>query len=412
MKMLIDAEPHRAHAVDKALFYPAETHFDENFSTGDFLNAVFSRRQMAKKQPLSIYIQFPSKKEGGATALFFEYLKREINAQSYLFMGMNRLTRIHLLGGNDAYHIDLIRDLYHYIKDRFPFENTSSVSSIELNASSLDLANLQALKECGFNQLTVVIDQNDSDQIKQLTSWLSVVSFQTIYIKIPQSLIRLSSEAMLSLMHDIDLIHPQQIVIENFLSTLSFSEVSVLQNIHLDTRFCLFQRWIDAFNRLGYVHLGTGYWVQKKDVLVTAQREGRLHWSCYGYALELNDIVSFGIAAVSNICGVYSKNAETVKDYYQRIEDQNLPIVKGFRLKTNDLLRRTIIYKLLCEGELSVSFIELTYPIVFNSYFEKELEQLKKLETLGFIDMSDDSIIVSDKGKLIIYTICQVFDTY
>lgn len=412
MKMLIDAEPHRTHAMGKALFYPAETHFDENFRTGDFLNAVFSRRLMAKKQPLSIYIQFPTKKEGGATSLFFEYLKREINAQSYLFMGMNRLTRIHLLGGNDAHHIHLIKDLYHYIKDRFPFENEAAVSSIELNASSLDLDYLKSLQECGFNQLTVVIDQSQSDEIKQLASWLSVVSFNSISIKIPQSLILLSSEEMLALMDDIDAIHPQQIIIENFLSSLSFNEISALQDINVETKFCLFQRWIDAFNGLNYVHLGTGYWVQKKDVLVTAQREGRLHWSCYGYALELNDIVSFGIAAVSNVCGVYSKNAETLKDYYQRIEEQNLPIVKGFRLKTNDLLRRTIIYKLLCEGELSVSFIELTYPIVFNSYFEKELKQLEKLEKLGFINISEDSIVVSDKGKLVIYTICQVFDTY
>lgn len=412
MKMLIDAKPQRMNAMGKALFYPAETHFDENFRTGDFLNAVFSRRQMVKKQPLSIYIQFPTKKEGGATSQFFEYLKREIDAQSFLFIGMNRPTRIHLLGGNDAHHISLISDLYQYIKDRFPLENASAISSIELNASTLDLSYLRALYECGFNELTIAIDQDSTVEIKQLATWLAIVPFDAVSIKIPQSLILLSSEDMMAMMTDINAIHPQQIIIENFLSALSFNEISSLQDINLETKFSLFQRWIDAFNNLNYVHLGTGYWVQKTDILVTAQREGRLHWSYYGYSLELNDIVSFGLAAVSNVCGVYSKNAETIKDYYQRIEDQNLPIVKGFRLKTNDFLRRTIIYKLLCEGELSISFIELTYPIVFNSYFEKELQQLQKLEKLGFLEISEDSILISDKGKLVIYTICQVFDTY
>lgn len=412
MKMLFDTQIPANHSIGKVFFYPAESHFDSNFKTGDFLNAIFSRRQMAKKQPLSLYIHFPQSNEGNLTPLFFEYLKREINAQSYLFMGMNHLTEVHFIGGCRAHHIRLINDLYLYIQDRFTLEENEVKTAIEIDAADLDLHYINALHECGFNQLTIVIHQPDVFQSLNLAEWLSSIPFQQVNIKIEQALIWLSSEDMLHLIDAIVTIHPKKIIIAHFLNALARNSIASLQEVDVSAKLSLYQRWIDAFALKEYIHLGTGNWVHQTDSLVASQREGRLYWSCYGYATEINDIVSFGLAAISNICGVYSKNAENIDDYYQRIEEQNLPIVKGVRLKTTDLLRRTIIYKLLCEGEFSVSFIELTYPISFYDYFAKEYRQLTMLADLGFVDIEGDTIAVTDKGKLVIYIICQVFDTY
>jgi len=61
---------------------------------------------------------------------------------------------------------------------------------------------------------------------------------------------------------------------------------------------------------------------------------------------------------------------------------------------------------------LSIASIETAYPITFSSYFEGEMEGLRRLEQDGLVVIDQEWITVTMKGRLLIRNICMVFDRY
>ena len=108
----------------------------------------------------------------------------------------------------------------------------------------------------------------------------------------------------------------------------------------------------------------------------------------------------------------YSQNAKTLDDYYALIDEGTLPLQRGIRLGMDDLLRRAIIQKLMCQFELSVAAIEQAFPIVFGDYFAAELAALRTLQADGLVLVDDAWISVTPKGRLLIRNLCMVFDRY
>jgi oxygen-independent coproporphyrinogen-3 oxidase len=92
----------------------------------------------------------------------------------------------------------------------------------------------------------------------------------------------------------------------------------------------------------------------------------------------------------------YSQNVKTLDEYYDRIDQGELPVARGYKLSMDDVLRRFIIQMLMCNFELSLRSLEQAYPISFSAYFAQEIEQLHELAELG----------------LLIRNICMVFDRH
>jgi len=78
----------------------------------------------------------------------------------------------------------------------------------------------------------------------------------------------------------------------------------------------------------------------------------------------------------------------------------------------DDVLRRTVIQRLMCQFELSISAIEQAFPVVFRQYFAAELAQLAAMAEDGLVSVNGDWICVSDRGRLLIRNVCMVFDRY
>ena len=108
----------------------------------------------------------------------------------------------------------------------------------------------------------------------------------------------------------------------------------------------------------------------------------------------------------------YSQNAKSLEEYYARIDHNELPVVRGCQLSMDDVLRRFIIQRLMCNFELSIRSLEEAYPIKFDAYFGVELDQLRELQQLGLLTMDGDWIEVTTKGRLLIRNICMVFDRH
>jgi oxygen-independent coproporphyrinogen-3 oxidase len=94
------------------------------------------------------------------------------------------------------------------------------------------------------------------------------------------------------------------------------------------------------------------------------------------------------------------------------LDSGELPVLRGLELTPDDLIRRAVIQALACHFAVSRESIALAYMIDFDSYFARELRDLERLAADGLVEIDDDWIHVTPRGRLLVRSVCMVFDRY
>ena len=89
-----------------------------------------------------------------------------------------------------------------------------------------------------------------------------------------------------------------------------------------------------------------------------------------------------------------------------------LPGERGLALSRDDLLRRSVIRALMCQGEVLFESMELAHLIDFRSYFAAEMETLETLQGEGLVRISATGITVTERGWFFVRAVAMVFDRY
>jgi len=118
------------------------------------------------------------------------------------------------------------------------------------------------------------------------------------------------------------------------------------------------------------------------------------------------------VSSIGAVGATYSQNVKTLDQYYDLIDQNELPVQRGIRLSMDDALRRAIIQKLMCQFELSIPAIEQAFPIAFDQHFAAELALLLKMQDDGLVQVGPEWLTVTMKGRLLIRNVCMVFDRY
>jgi oxygen-independent coproporphyrinogen-3 oxidase len=155
------------------------------------------------------------------------------------------------------------------------------------------------------------------------------------------------------------------------------------------------------------------HFARPTDELAVAQRQRTLHRNFQGYTTKAGaDLYGMGVSAISSVGASYSQNDRDVATYRKLIEGRGIATVRGYRLTADDLLRRTVINRILCHGVLHKSEIEKEFGIEFDKAFAPELDRLAPFVTDGLLDVDGDVIQTSLLGRIFIRNVAMVFDPY
>lgn len=94
------------------------------------------------------------------------------------------------------------------------------------------------------------------------------------------------------------------------------------------------------------------------------------------------------------------------------MNEERLPVARGVYLTDDDIIRREVITKVMCDFELNFGSVEEKFNINFREYFANSLNNLKEMESDGLVSFSNGGLVVSDKGRLLIRNIAMKFDGY
>jgi oxygen-independent coproporphyrinogen-3 oxidase len=170
---------------------------------------------------------------------------------------------------------------------------------------------------------------------------------------------------------------------------------------------------IGRLTRAGYLYIGMDHFARPDDDLAIAQRQGRLQRNFQGYSTyPESDLIGLGISAIGRIGPTYYQNQKRLDDYYAGLDEGRLPVARGLELGTDDLVRRAVIQALACHFRLSIESIEDAYLVNFRQYFGPEMKDLRRLQDEGLVDVTEEWISVTPRGRLLVRIVCMVFDRY
>ena len=66
----------------------------------------------------------------------------------------------------------------------------------------------------------------------------------------------------------------------------------------------------------------------------------------------------------------------------------------------------------MCNFKLDIRHIEGKWGIQFTNYFDASIPQLKQMAADGLLTLSEESIVVTPAGRLLVRSICMEFDRY
>lgn len=180
-----------------------------------------------------------------------------------------------------------------------------------------------------------------------------------------------------------------------------------------EVRLELLQAGIRRFTEAGYRFIGIDHFAKPGDELSRAQDSGKLHRNFQGYSTHSGvSIIGLGMTSISQLPVAYLQNARELDDYYRMLDEGRLPVIKGYRLNDDDVIRRDVIMTLMCGLELQFDRIEEKYNITFTDYFSEELEKMEPFRLKGLLVTGSNHIRVTETGRLFVRNLVHPFDRY
>lgn len=156
----------------------------------------------------------------------------------------------------------------------------------------------------------------------------------------------------------------------------------------------------------GYHEIGMDHFALENDSMYNSFKIGTLHRNFMGYTASKTQLmIGLGVSSISDSWYSFAQNEKTIEDYYTHLADNQLPIFRGHVLTEEDLIIRRHILNLMCQ--FSTSWNDKT--LYFNE-LPKVLDSLEEMKEDGLVNIQENTISVTEKGKPFVRNICMAFD--
>ncbi|HQR11746.1 MAG TPA: oxygen-independent coproporphyrinogen III oxidase [Casimicrobiaceae bacterium] len=420
--------------------YPTADRFHDQFTATDYVEALTLR---APSAPLSLYVHVPFcnticyycacnkvvTRNHEHAVKYIRYLEREIQVVGGLVEGTPPVIQIHWGGGTPTFLSRLeMAGLMGALRGSFAFANDAEIS-IEVDPRKVDEDTIGFLGELGFNRISVGIQDFDPAVQLAVNRIQSEVETRTVidaaresgFASVNADLIYgLPLQTVAGFAVTLDKViaaSPDRIALYSYAHVPHMfkpqRQINAAELPTPEVKLAILALAIEKLGAAGYGYIGMDHFAKPEDELAVAQRERKLHRNFQGYSTRPDcDLLAFGISAIGKVGSTYVQNVKTLDEYYARIDKGELPVLRGARLNRDDLIRRDVIQKLMCDFELDFDAFGLAHDIGFASMFESELKALAPLAEDGLVEISTDRLRVTPRGRLLVRTVAMTFDRY
>ena len=425
--------------------YPTADRFVEAFGEADYLQALEQRRDGvgAKAYPLSLYVHIPFceslcyycacnkiiTKHHERGAEYLRYLEREVDL-NIAHLGQGQVvSQLHLGGGSPTFLSDAeLAQLMAMLRRNFQFAPGGEYS-VEIDPRTVTRERLAALAEQGFNRLSFGVQDFEpavqkavhriqpAEQVFDLVAASRELGFESVNVDLIYGLPMQTPETFERTLGQVVKLRPDRIALYAYAHLPE--RFKPQRRIHTQdlppaaSKLVMLSSAMRVLMDAGYVYVGMDHFALPTDALAVAKRQGRLHRNFQGYSTQPDcDLIALGVSSIGRVGPTFSQNVKTLDEYYDLLNQGRLPVARGMALTRDDLVRRTVIMALMCQGSVLFESVELSHLVDFKQYFAPEIKALEAMQEQGLLTMDDAGIHVTELGWFFVRGVAMVFDKY
>ncbi len=173
-----------------------------------------------------------------------------------------------------------------------------------------------------------------------------------------------------------------------------------------DEKRQLYEAGKNRLSQNNYHEIGMDHFALETDSMYDSFQKGNLHRNFMGYTSSKTQLmIGLGVSSISDSWYSFAQNEKTIEDYYKRLDANELPVFRGHILTDEDLIIRKHILNLMCQFETSWKNDSDFFPEL-----PEIINQLHEMENDGLVEISSQSIQITEKGKPFVRNICMAFD--
>lgn len=423
--------------------YPTAVQFHDDIGPFDLLHALRDSRKA--KRPLSLYVHVPFcahicyycacnkviTKDRGRALPYLEKLEREIEIISRYIDRNQPIEQLHFGGGTPTFlSHDELRRLMQHLRQHFSLlDDDSGDYSIEIDPREADWSTMGLLRELGFNRVSLGVQDLDPEvqravnrlqtleETRAIVEAARTLQFRSVNIDLIYGLPKQTPERFARTVAEVIALQPDRLSLFNYAHLPErFMPQRRINNDDLPSpgeKLAMLQASIEQLTRAGYRYIGMDHFALPDDELAIAQEEGTLQRNFQGYTTHGHcDLIGLGVSAISQIGDLYSQNDSDIASYQQTLGNGQLATRRGLHCNADDRLRRAVIQQLICHFELRFADIERAHGVVFRDYFAALWPELEQLAGDGLIVLDEQGIQVRPAGRLLVRSLCMLFDRY
>ncbi len=163
---------------------------------------------------------------------------------------------------------------------------------------------------------------------------------------------------------------------------------------------------------LGYEQIGLDHFARPEDPLAVALRCGGLRRNFQGYTADRAEtLIGLGVSAIGSFSEGYVQNDPATGRYAQAVRGGQLATVRGVRLKSDDYLRRAVIERLMCDGEVDLAAVRRDFGMLAMR-FDAELDRLEPMVADGLVRLDGERVRITPAGRPFVRVAAAAFDRY
>ena len=419
--------------------YPTVPYWDEaGFSANEWEQSVIkSFNESNTEEGISIYIHLPFcealctfcachkriTKQHSVETPYLESVLKEWDLYLKLFNGKKpKLKELHLGGGTPTFFSPanlktLLEGLFSTVEiaenQEFSFEGHPNNTTKE---------HLQVLFDLGFTRCSFGVQDYDPvvqkainriqpfENVKNVTEWAREIGYKSVSHDLIFGLPHQTWEKMEHSIHRTMELKPDR------LAFYSYAHVPWIKGVGQrgfdendlpsgeEKRF-LYENGKKLLEELGYIEVGMDHFSLEHDDLYQSLKSGNIHRNFMGYSSSKTQLmVGLGMSAISDSWYAFAQNDKTVEGYQKMVEEGKIPVVKGHILNEEDLKIRQHILNLMCRLETSWD-LQTAFPEIENA-----IENLKEMESDGLIEITENQIKITEKGRAFTRNVAMTFD--
>ncbi len=421
--------------------YPTAPEFNTNFTENNLIDKF---KNQSDDRPLSLYTHIPfcrsacyfcgcnvifTSKEDKKTR-YVEYLKKELKILAKHINTNRIVTQMHFGGGTPTFlEPSQLKEVLDAIKGTFPNFADDAEISCEVDPRFFTKEHMDVLKEAGTNRLSFGVQDIDPKvqqtihRIQPFETTANVVQIardagiKSVNIDLIYGLPHQTKESFAKTIKQIVTLNPDRLAVFNYAhvpwmmkTQRKFDETTFAPP---STKLELLKDTIAFFTSNGYKMVGMDHFAKPEDELFKAIQKGELHRNFQGYTTKGGaDLIGIGVTSIGDGVDYYVQNFKDLKVYEEAIDNNHLPVFKGYSLNDDDILRQYVIMELMSNFSLNIKRTEERFKINFKEYFDDAIISLKEFVDAELVIITDDKISVSQTGTLLIRNIVMPFDAY